>query len=305
MIKVIGIGDNVCDIYVDSGEMYPGGQALNFAVYAKKLGAQAAYMGVFGNDDVARHIIHTLDVIGIDRSYCRTYEGENGYALVRLENGDRMFIGSNRGGILKERPIRLDDRDKAYVQGFDLVHTSNNSYFQDQIPAVYELGVPISYDFSKSWTDWSTTQRLSPYLTYGFLSCSDMTKKEVEEVCARIRSSGCQVVIATMGSEGALLDDGERTVFQKAQYVDAVDTLGAGDSFAAGFLVDYLRQTGGNAKTANSADRETAYRQALDCASAFAAQSCLEKGAFGYGTKIPATLETYISNVTATKKENG
>ena len=34
-MKVIGIGDNVCDKYIHLNTMFPGGQALNFAVYAK------------------------------------------------------------------------------------------------------------------------------------------------------------------------------------------------------------------------------------------------------------------------------
>ena len=61
MIKVIGIGDNVCDQYYPAKIMYPGGQAMNFSVYAKMLGAQSAYLGVFGNDRVAEHIISVPD----------------------------------------------------------------------------------------------------------------------------------------------------------------------------------------------------------------------------------------------------
>ena len=61
MIKVIGIGDNVCDQYYPAKIMYPGGQAMNFSVYAKMLGAQSAYLGVFGKDRVAEHIISVLD----------------------------------------------------------------------------------------------------------------------------------------------------------------------------------------------------------------------------------------------------
>jgi len=307
MVKVIGIGDNVCDIYVDSREMFPGGQALNFSVYAKKLGANAAYMGVFGDDDVARHIIRTLDELGVDRSRCRYCEGENGYALVRLVNGDRTFLGSNRGGILKDLPLRLDAADQAYIREFDLIHTSNNSYFLDQLPVVSELGVPISYDFSKSWSNWSVTERICPYIAYGFLSCGEMSEAEVIDVCRRIRELGCTVVIATMGSEGAWLYDGERTLFQKPQSVDAVDTLGAGDSFAAGFLVNYLHETLNNEgrTNANPASREDAYRQALLSGSVFAAQSCMVRGAFGYGKYVPASLERYITNILSTNKENG
>ena len=46
-MRVIGIGDNVCDKYEHLKTMFPGGQALNFSVYAKMLGADASYMGVF------------------------------------------------------------------------------------------------------------------------------------------------------------------------------------------------------------------------------------------------------------------
>ncbi len=37
-MRVIGIGDNVCDKYEHLKTMFPGGQALNFAAYAKMLG---------------------------------------------------------------------------------------------------------------------------------------------------------------------------------------------------------------------------------------------------------------------------
>ena len=36
MVKVLGLGDNVCDVYLHTNTMYPGGQAVNFAVFAKK-----------------------------------------------------------------------------------------------------------------------------------------------------------------------------------------------------------------------------------------------------------------------------
>ena len=91
MVKVLGLGDNVCDVYLHTGTMYPGGQALNFAVYASQLGVQADYMGVFGEDAVARHIQSVLDAKGVGRDHCRQYTGENGFARVALVDGDRVF----------------------------------------------------------------------------------------------------------------------------------------------------------------------------------------------------------------------
>ena len=100
-MKVIGIGDNVCDKYIHLKTMFPGGQALNFSVYAKQLGADVSYMGVFGTDQEAAHVIRTLDELGIEHGRCRQYEGENGCARVTLEDGDRVFLGSNKGGIVR------------------------------------------------------------------------------------------------------------------------------------------------------------------------------------------------------------
>ena len=61
MVKVLGLGDNVCDIYPNERTMYPGGQAVNFAVYAGMLGVKSDFMGVFGNDAIAGHVKASLD----------------------------------------------------------------------------------------------------------------------------------------------------------------------------------------------------------------------------------------------------
>lgn len=47
-VNALGFGDNVVDRYEHIHTMYPGGNAVNFAVYAKKCGAaRSAYMGTF------------------------------------------------------------------------------------------------------------------------------------------------------------------------------------------------------------------------------------------------------------------
>ena len=133
MCRVIGIGDNVCDKYINQGRMFPGGQAMNFAVYCNKLGMKAAYIGVFGSDRVAAHNITVMKELGIDITRCRQIDGENGFALVDVIAGERSFIGSNKGGVLRKHPIELNPADLEYLSGFDWIHTSNNSYFDAQL----------------------------------------------------------------------------------------------------------------------------------------------------------------------------
>jgi sugar/nucleoside kinase (ribokinase family) len=270
-MRMIGIGDNVCDKYRSLGMMFPGGQALNLAVYCRQLGWESAYLGVFGRDAVGSHVQKTLDELGIDRSRCREYDGENGYALVDLVNGDRVFVMSNKGGVLREHPLVLDADDLAYIGGFDLIHTSCNSYLDPELYKLAPLRPLLSYDFSYRWNErdrWS----VCPYLDVAFLSCSDLGEEEAKALLREMQAAGCGLLIATMGSRGALcLSDGGFTFYQPP-LVDALDTLGAGDSFAAGFLTGYL----------NGCDILSCMQQGA----ALAARTCMVRGAFGHGTEI-------------------
>ena len=72
MVKVLGLGDNVCDIYLNERTMYPGGQAVNFAVYAGMLGVKSDFMGVFGNDAIAGHVIQPLSQLCRRKWFCES-----------------------------------------------------------------------------------------------------------------------------------------------------------------------------------------------------------------------------------------
>lgn len=285
MLKVLGIGDNVCDKYRHLGKMFPGGQALNIAVYAKKEGHSAGYIGVFGKDAVGRHVKKTLKDFQIDISHCREYEGENGFALIDLKNGERVFIMSNKGGVLKEHPITLSGDELSYIETFDWVHTSNNSYIDNELPRLAKASKFLSYDFSMSYTDYMRSEYVCQYVDSAFLSCSNMDMEEIKRLLKQMNGWGCPLLIATMGENGVLLYDGNRYFEYKPDPVKAVDTLGAGDSFAAGFLLNYLES-----KCSQMMGSEEDYIKCLETASkkgaSMAARTCMIYGAFGCGTDL-------------------
>lgn len=294
MVKVLGLGDNVCDVYLHTGTMYPGGQAVNFAVYAGQLGAQADFMGVFGGDAVARHVQSTLDEKGVGRSHCRSYPGENGFARVTLVEGDRVFMGSNRGGVLQEHPIYLEQADLDYIAGFDLVHTTNNGFVDSLLPQLSQLPPFVSYDFSYRWNEEDRVERVCPYIDFAFLSCSGLDDVQTQDLCRRLHEKGCGVVTATRGSKGATVFDGSRFYEQSPHLVEPVDTMGAGDSFATAmliFLLQALEKEGKNAWSWESF-RTSVLPQALDKAAEFSAQNCLVRGAFGCGVPVPEELHS-------------
>ncbi len=127
-MKVIGIGDNVVDDYLHLRKVFPGGNALNFAVFASQLGYDSAYLGVFGSDSYAKHVQQVLIEKGIDASRCRSVDGPNGRAVLKIEDGERIFVSSNEGGIRKSVPMDFIFEDIAYLQTFSVIHSSIYSY---------------------------------------------------------------------------------------------------------------------------------------------------------------------------------
>lgn len=288
-MRVIGIGDNVCDKYLNLKKMYPGGQALNVAAFCKMNGIEASYMGVFGSDSVGRHVLNTLSSMGIDYSRSRFYEGENGYAVVNIIDGDRVFIRSNNGGMLREHPIELGEADLEYIRGFDVVHTSNNSYMDKELKKIKGIVPIVSYDFSLSWKDASRLASVAPNIDMAILSCSGVAEEECRNLALKIQELGCRFVLMTMGEDGSLFYDGMEFYRHHPSQVKPLDTLGAGDSFAAGFLVIY--STGILCDSISPGDvlYKDIVAASFETGSILAAEVCMRYGAFGEGMDFEET----------------
>lgn len=72
---------------------------MNTCVYSSMNGAEAAYLGKFGTDQVAECVQNALSKLHIAMDRCRHFEGENGFACVKIVENERVFVGSNRGGV--------------------------------------------------------------------------------------------------------------------------------------------------------------------------------------------------------------
>lgn len=277
-ISVLGFGDNVVDKYEHIRTMYPGGNTVNFAVYAKMFGAQkSAYMGYFGNDAEAEHVITSLKEENIETVKCKQLIGENGCARATLENGDRVFLGSNEGGIRGETLYVLDRFDLEYIRGFDLVHSGNYCFTERQLPKIHAAGVPLSFDFSDDSTDEYFAQ-IAPFVDFAFMSCPDKNDDEVKDHLKTVVGYGPKFACASRGADGCIAYDGSRYYTQPAKPLEkVVDTMGAGDALLTSFLVNYISQS----KTGNSGP--AVIEACLDAAAAFAAKVCGIEGAWGHG----------------------
>jgi fructoselysine 6-kinase len=276
-LKLIGIGDNTIDDYAHIRTLFPGGNALNVAVYASKLGCDSAYQGVFGSDAAAEHMQQTLAETGVDSSHCHRADGPSGRATLTIEDGERVFIGSNGGGVRTSVSMEFIFDDMDYLQSFSIAHTSTYSYMDDHLARLQPLIPIVSYDFSDDF-DVEHALSLCRYVDIAFFSCAEWTEDATMDLLKKTVSLGCTLSVATRGPNEAILFDGQSWFRQTPHTVTPTDTLGAGDAFISGFLVSYAGD-----QTGTGDQPTTAIENALEKGASFAAEICQVQGAFGHG----------------------
>lgn len=290
--KIIAIGDNVCDKYLSRGKMYPGGQCVNTCVFAQMSGAEVAYLGKYGSDEVAKCVQDTLKEKKIDDSHCRHFQGENGFALVTLDGNDRVFLGSNKGGVAKQYSYNFTKEDLEYIKSFQLVYTNLNSYIEKDLPLLKTTGIPIAYDFSIKWTDQYLAE-ICPYISVAVLSCAHLTPERREEEMKKVQSYGVGIVLGTIGEEGSWVLYKNQFYYASAVYAEnAIDTMGAGDCYFAAFLSSLL-ETSESGKLVEGTDVSMKERllEAMNKGAVLSAKACKMEGAFGYGVPVVGRTE--------------
>ncbi|KKI91298.1 fructosamine kinase [Bacillus sp. SA1-12] len=270
-MKLIAVGDNVVDYYEDRGEMFPGGNALNVAVYWRQNGVQdVSYIGIVGNDEEGDHIIDSLIKEDINVPRVRRAIGPSGVAVVSLdEHGDRKFVGSNRGGVQSLLKLTFPDSELEYIGSHTLLHTSVFSRLESELPML-KKHILLSFDFSTTY-DEAYLAQVCPHLTFAIFSGGDLTRNECEELINKVHKLGTRNVLVTRGEEGALFSDTHQLYEQGIVETEVIDTLGAGDTFVAIFLKEYVQNPDPT--------------QAMARAAVAAAETCKRFGAFGYGKK--------------------
>lgn len=267
MVRLIGVGDNTVDTYLHTRMRYPGGNALNVAVLAGRYGRSTAYLGWVGGDARGELILSSLQAEGVDVSHCRVISGgETSYSTVTLVDGDRVF-GASAHGV--SSLITLDEADLAYIAGFDLVHTSVYSHLEQQIAALKRASRKLSFDFSQRLDD-EYLQQILPHVNIAFFSLAEAAPQDMERLMQKAAAAGVELTVMTRGKDGAWAYAGGQLYHQGIIPVEnVIDTLGAGDAFAARLLVEY----GDGA----------AIPAAMEAAARSAADNCTVYGAFGYG----------------------
>ncbi|MEJ6555406.1 PfkB family carbohydrate kinase [Microbacterium esteraromaticum] len=288
-MRVLGFGDNIVDRFLDRAVEYPGGNAVNVAVYAHRLGAHAEYLGVFGDDERGAFLRSSIEDAGVPTPQSVIRRGESGVSSLRVVDGDRVFVGWNGGGVTVREPIDLDDGRDAYAAGFDLVHSSVYSRTESQLPRLRARDVLVSFDLSseEEFREPGYLDRVAPFVDLVLLSCAGLDEAAAFALLDKAVSHGAPLALGTRGTGGALVTDGRARRSAPARLIPEndtiIDTMGCGDAFLAGFLVALHGEGWRRGRIPDGASLQ----KALEAGADSARDQCLVEGAFGRGRPSP------------------
>jgi sugar/nucleoside kinase (ribokinase family) len=255
-LDVLAVGDVNPDLIV-TGDVVPrfgqaeqdvvthltlGGSAAIFAAGAARLGLRTALAATIGDDDLGRAALALLVARGVDVGPLRTVPGRTTGLSILLQHGDDRTILTDRGA--------MTELDVGQVGVHHVRHVHLASLFlipgleRDGgalVAAARHAGATVSVD-----TNYDPAER---FLTPPWLRDADvLLPNETEALAlagrtdgdvlaaARDLAAGGALVVVKRGAAGALAVRGDEVVEAPAPAVDAVDSIGAGDSFDAGLV---------------------------------------------------------------------
>ena len=186
---LVAVGDNVVDCYPQLGVLYPGGNAVNVAVNAARLGAPSAYIGVVGTDAAGRVVESALRSEGVDVSRLRIVEGTNAAATVHLEEGNRHFVGADTG----VSRFRVNDGDLSLVGQAAIAHTGECSMLEEDLGALASSAQILSFDFSERDLDY--VEAYAPHVQIATLSRPAIGTQEAVQMAMAVSELGPQTVV--------------------------------------------------------------------------------------------------------------
>ncbi|MEZ5340930.1 MAG: carbohydrate kinase family protein [Acidimicrobiales bacterium] len=217
-----------------------GGSAANVARVAASLGAPVRFLGQVGNDAVGAALVDELASAGVDTQYVPA-DGSTGTIVVLVDQaGERTMLTDRRACVALTEPRR------SWLAGVTTLHVPFYSLAEEPIATTartligwaHELDIPVSIDASSSALlqadeRWAIDQlrAVAPTL---LLANDD----EAAVLGDQLPTIAPLAIVKRGGRPAVIYRSGQSSVEVAAEELGAgLDTTGAGDAFAAGFLV--------------------------------------------------------------------
>lgn len=232
-----------------------GGSSLNAMRALAMLQKKTVFAGMLANDHYGLTIRRRMEQLHIKADLHYTEKDSTGTCVVLVtEDGERTMnthLGASR--LYTKEIIPKDD-----LQDSKIFHISGYQWDTDeQKEAIFQAmnlaadaGCLISFDLADPFVvtknKTAFAKVIEEYADIVFANEEEsklLYGMSAEETAQRIAATGAIAVIK-LGARGALIQSGHETIRIGAVPTEVVDTTGAGDMFAAGFLFGYLSDLG-------------------------------------------------------------
>lgn len=230
---------------------HPGGSPFNVAVALGRLGAPAGFFGGLSTDIFGEMLLTTLQESNVDTTLVHVSSRPSTLAFVTLEDGlaRYAFYDENSAGHMLaeiDLPALPATVDALHFGSFSLVEEPCGSAFEtlmqrERAHHVISLDLNIRPSLIKNRDGYlARLDRLVPMSDIVKLSEEDLAWLDGETafpaLAERWMDAGAQLVVLTRAASGARAISRHDDVTIAGKTVAVVDTVGAGDTFTAGFL---------------------------------------------------------------------
>lgn len=227
----------------------PGGSVCNTMRAMARLGAGTGFIGKIGSDEVGSYYEDQVRKAGVTPHFIRT-EGVSGSCTVLISpDGERTmgtFLGPAATMVPEEiREEELKNYQYIYIEGYLLV---NEALMRATMQKAKQAGLRIALDLS-NFNIVNAFKGLLDDIIPNYVDILFSNESEAEaftgqkaEEAVRTLASMVDIAMVTLGKNGALIAQNGTVVRVKAEGGKPIDTTGAGDHFAAGFLYGQTRK---------------------------------------------------------------
>lgn len=220
-----------------------GGSAANTMHGLARLGIDSTFIGKIGNDDLGKFFSNDMKKAGI---HTVLYQSMNDtgkvVALVSPDSERTMATFLGAAVELSAEDITSDvftDQDIFYIEGY-LVN--NFELFSKSIRLAKNKGARIAMDLASFNVVEQYKNELSEELV-NFVDIVFANEDEAKTIsglepqqAVKALAELCEIAVVKTGAHGSLVMKGDELIHIPAIQVDSIDTTGAGDIYAAGFI---------------------------------------------------------------------
>ena len=235
----------------ESGSLNAGGEAVNEAIAAAKLGMKTAILCALGNDPAGRIVLEELDRNGVDTAFVVNAEATPVTTMFVHADGTRKSVTNqaHRKNYHPEKePSRFTDARAVILGSLFRAPFEDPGIIYAVVNAAKAAGQLVVADTKLpnfrflSLEDIRDSLPLIDLITPNEDEARYFSGKEdPEEMADGFLGYGVKNVIIKLGARGCLLKNSETTLRLPAMPVRAVDATGAGDNLVAGFVSELLR----------------------------------------------------------------